>query len=219
MKLYHSPGACSMAVHIVLEELGLKYEMEKVDLKAPRTAEYLRTNPKGYVPAMKLTNGDVLTEASVIMQYLADQKPEKWLMPTMGTWDRYKAMELLNFISTEIHKGFGPLWAIDSLSSTDEGKAQIRQVTLERLGKRFDLLNERLEDEGPYLMGRQFTVADAYLFTILSWSKIHELDLAKWPKLGEFMEAVSRRPAVRAVMAQEFGSVSRRQDPELSANP
>ena len=205
MKLYYSPGACSMAVHIALEELGLKYEMEKVDLRAPRTAEYLRVNPKGYVPALKLESGDVLTEASVIMQYLADQRPEKKLLPPTGTWDRYKAMELLNFISSEIHKGFGNLWKMDSLASTDEEKARIRQATVEALGKRFDLLNERLADGGPYLMGAQFTVADAYLFTILNWSKLFKLDLSPWPKLLGFLETVAQRPAVRATTAAEFG--------------
>src|SRR4051812_3423286 len=134
MKLYYAPGACSMAAHIVLRETGHKFETEKVDLKDKRTssgADYMRINPKGYVPALQLDNGNILTEVGTIIQYLADQKPDLALLPKVGTLDRYREMEWINFITAEIHKAFGPLWKPDTTEQTREAQKQL-------LAKRFD---------------------------------------------------------------------------------
>ncbi len=198
MKLYYSPGACSMAPHIVLREAGLKFEAEKVDLKDKRTssgADYLRINPKGYVPALELDNGNVLTEVGVIIQYLADQKPDLSLVPKAGTMERYREMEWINFISTEIHKTFGPLWKPNTPEETKQN-----QTTL--LANRFDYLAKQLEGK-QYLMGENFTVADAYLYTVMNWAGMLKIDLAPWPILQKFMARVATRPAVAETLKAE----------------
>jgi len=199
MKLYYSPGACSLAPHIVLREGGFTFDLEKVDLGKKQTAsgeDYTKINPKGYVPALKLDDGQILTEAAVIVQYLADQKPQAGLAPQLGSMERYRLMEWLNFISTEIHKQFSPLWK----PTTPE---QTKQFQIELLGKRFDFLTAQLE-RTPYLTGDKFTVADAYLFTILSWSKLLKVDLGKWPKLGkEYLGRIADRSKVREALKAE----------------
>ena len=165
MKLYFAAGACSMAPHIVLREADYAFDLESVDLTKKQTAsgeDYTRINPKAYVPALRLDNGEVLTEVAVVLQYLADQKPESGLAPKMGTMERYHLMEWLNFVSSEIHKQFGPLF---NPKITAEWK--VNQFDL--LGRRFDYLTERLNGKS-YLMGDQFTVVDTYLFTVLNWS-------------------------------------------------
>ena len=199
MKLYYSPGACSLAPHIVLREGGFTFDLEKVDLGKKQTAsgeDYTKINPKGYVPALKLDDGQILTEAAVIVQYLADQKPQAGLAPQLGSMERYRLMEWLNFISTEIHKQFSPLWK----PTTPE---QTKQFQIELLGKRFDFLTAQLE-RTPYLTGDKFSVADAYLFTILSWSKLLKVDLGKWPKLGkEYLGRIADRSKVREALKAE----------------
>lgn len=198
MKLYYSPGACSMATHIVLREAGLKFDLEKVDLGAKRTAggdDYTRINAKGYVPAIKLDDGQVLTEGVAIMQYLADQKPESGLAPKAGTMERYRLMEWLNFISTEIHKSFSPLW---NPKTPEETKQNQRNL----LARRFDYLAQQLKGK-QYLMGDKFTVADAYLFTVLNWTGKLNVDLGKWPVIKEFMARVAARPRVVETMKAE----------------
>jgi glutathione S-transferase len=191
MKLYYSPGACSLAPHIVLHETGLKFEVEKVDLKGKRTssgADYMRINPKGYVPALELDNGNILTEVGVIIQYLADQNPDQSLVPKAGTMERYREMEWINFISTEIHKTFSPLWNPNTPEETKQN-----QKTL--LAKRLDYLVGQLKGK-QYLMGENFTVADAYLYTVLNWAGMLKFDLAPWPILETFMTRVGTRAAV-----------------------
>ena len=198
MKLYYSPGACSMAAHIVLREAGLKFDAEKVDLKGKRTssgADYMRINPKGYVPALELDNGNILTEVGVIIQYLADQKPDLSLVPKAGTMERYREMEWINFISTEIHKTFGPLWKPNTPEETRQN-----QKTL--LATRFDYLAKQLEGK-QYLMGENFTVADAYLYTVMNWTGMLKVDLAPWPILQTFMARVATRPAVVETLKAE----------------
>lgn len=198
MKLYYSPGACSLAPHIVLREAGFKFEAEKVDLKGKRTAngaDYLRINPKGYVPALELDNGNVLTEVGVIIQYLADQKPDLSLVPKAGTMERYREMEWINFISTEIHKNFGPLWKPNTPEET-------RQNQKDLLAKRFDYLVKQLEGK-QYLMGENFTVADAYLYTVINWAGMLKIDLTPWPILQTFMARVATRPAVIETLKAE----------------
>jgi len=198
MKLYFAPGACSMAPHIVLREAGLPYELEQVDLAKHQTAsgdDYTKINPKGYVPAIKLDNGEILTEAATILQYLADQKPASGLTPPAGTMEHYRLLEWLNFIASEVHKQFGPLF---NPKITTEWK----QSQLNALSRRFDYLTERFSGR-QYLLGDKFTVADAYLFTILNWSNFLKVDLGKWPTLKSYMARVAARPAVKETMTKE----------------
>lgn len=198
MKLYFTPGACSMAPHIVLHEAAIPFETEKVDLVKKQTAsgvDYLSINPKGYVPALKLDNDEVLTEAAVILQYLADQKPQSGLAPEMGTIARYRLMEWLNFVSSEIHKQYAPLF---NPKVTDDW----RTYQIDSLGKRFDYLTEKFNAK-PYLMGDQFTVVDAYLFTVLNWSSMLKVNLENWPKLRDYSARIAERPAVKETMKAE----------------
>jgi glutathione S-transferase len=205
MKLYFSPGACSMAPHIVLHELGAQFQSEKVDLKEKKTStgeSYLGINPKGQVPALKTSEGKLLTENAVIMQYMADQYTEKNLLPKWGTWERYQANEWLNYVATEIHKGMGVLFAADRLVPSKEGNAEFRKNAVAALGKKFDHLSNHFK-EHLFLLGDQFSAADAYLFTILNWHGWLKVDLTPWPALLGFMERVKARPAVQATMKAE----------------
>ncbi|HXF45426.1 MAG TPA: glutathione transferase GstA [Burkholderiaceae bacterium] len=198
MKLYYSPGACSLSPHIVLRELGLPFTPVKVDLKSKRTADgadYLTINGKGYVPALELDDGQVLTEGPAIVQYLADRKPEARLAPPNGTLERYRLQEWLNFISTELHKQFSPLFAPNTPDATKEAQR-------ERLANRFDWLSKQLAGK-QYLLGNDFSVADAYLFTVLNWCGYVGLDLAKWPVLAQYHARVAARPAVREALKAE----------------
>lgn len=198
MKLYFSAGACSLSPHIVLHELGIPFEAVKVDLRSKKTkaGDDLRTiAPKGYVPALVLDDGALLTEGPAIVQYLADQKPESGLAPANGTMERYRLQEWLNYLSTEIHKPFGPLF---DKSTTDERRA----VVVDQLGKRLDFVAKALEGKS-FLLGESFTVADAYLFTLLGWSRWTSFDLSPWPVLVDYAARVSARPAVQAAMRAE----------------
>jgi glutathione S-transferase len=198
MKLYYYPGACSMAVHIALREAGYNFEIDKVDLKAKKTAsgeDYNQVNAKGYVPALRLDDGQVLTEDAVLLQYVADHKPESGLAPKFGSMERYRLMEWLNFISSEIHKTLGALF---NPSITPEWKAN--QIAL--FDCRADWLVSKLGSQ-PYLMGDKFTVADAYLFTVLGWCNLHKVDTSKWPVLNDYMARIVARPAVVAAMQAE----------------
>ena len=197
MKLYYSPGACSLSPHIVLNEAGLAFDAESVDLTKKRTrfgTDYKAINPKGAVPALQLDNGQVLTEGSAIVQYIADQKPAAKLAPAAGTLERYRLQEWLNYIASEIHKGFSPMF---NPKATDEWK----QVIKDNLAAKFDYLSKQLQGKD-YLMGT-FSVADAYLFTILGWTKYFNIDLAKWPVLAKYMERVGARPAVKVALEAE----------------
>jgi glutathione S-transferase len=197
MKLYFSPGACSLAPHIALREAGLKFDMEQVDLRAHKTkggADYYTINAKGYVPALALDNGGTLTEAAVILQYIADRKPESKLAPSPTSEERYRLQEWLNYVSTEIHKTFGPLFH----SASEDAKEDARK----KLAKRFEFVARSLEGK-PYLMGDTFTVADAYLFTMLGWTGSQQIDLGKWPTLKAYFERVGARPAVKAALEAE----------------
>jgi glutathione S-transferase len=198
MKLYYTPGACSLAPHIVAREAGVKLDLEKVDLGTGKTATgatYAEINPKGYVPALKLDTGEVLTEASALVQFLADQAPQAQLAPAAGTSERYRLLEWLGFISTEVHKGFGPLW---NPAMPDGAKA----IAKTNLGKRFAYLDAHLA-RGPYLLGERFTVADAYLFTVASWAAFHAIDLKPYPNLQAYLARVAARPRVREALAAE----------------
>ncbi len=197
MKLYYSPGACSLAPHILLREAGFDFALEKVDLKNKKTAsgeDFLRLNPKGYVPALGLDDGSLLTEVAVISQYLADQAPAAHLLPTSGM-ARYRALEWLNFIATEIHKGFGPLW---NPAVPEEAKRLARA----RLESRLAYVNQALQTS-PYLPGPAFSAADAYLFVMLNWCGLQKIDLAAWPALFDYQTRLAARPAVHAALETE----------------
>ena len=190
MKLYYSPGACSYAPHIALHEAGLPFEAVRVDLRTHKLAngaDYYAINPKGYVPLLELDDGTRLSEVAVILQYIADRKPGTHA-PAFGSFERYRLMEWLNFISAELHKQFSPLWYPDTPDAT-------KQALRARLAKRFDYLNPILAKQ-PYLMGESFTVADIYLHTILNWSGALKVDLSPWPALVQFQERIAARPNV-----------------------
>lgn len=198
MKLFLKPGACSLSPHIVLEELGLKYETDTVDLKGKRTGsggDYLAINPKGYVPALQLDNGTVLTEGPAIVQYLADQHPEKKLAPPNGTLERYQLQSWLTFIGTELHKNFSPLF--NSAAPQDW-----KDVCSANIHRRLVWVNEQLADRD-YLMGKDFTVADAYMFTVVGWTKFVKIDIGSLTNLVAYLQRVAARPAVLAALKAE----------------
>jgi len=198
MKLYYSPGACSLSPHIVAREAGVPVELVKVDLRARKLgdgADYTRINGKGYVPALALDDGTVLTEGPAIVQYLADRRPEAGLAPANGTLERYRLQEWLNFLTSEIHKSFSPLF---NPAAADGWKQPAR----ENIARRFDWIAERL---GPnaYLTGERFTVADAYLFTLLNWCQWTGVDLARWPALQDYHARIAARPKVQEALRAE----------------
>ena len=198
MKLYYSPGACSMAPHIVAVEAGYTLDLEKVDIPNKKTSDggdYWKINPKGYVPALALDNGQVLTEVGVICQYLADQKPESGLVPKAGSMERYRQMEALNFAATEVHKQLGALF-------NPKMTAEMKEVQLGVIERRFNPLEKMLADK-QYIMGEKFTAADAYLFTVLNWTNKLKVDLGKWPNIQAYMARVAARPKVQETMRAE----------------
>ena len=198
MKLYYTPGACSMSPHIVLRELGFSFELEKVDLPNKKTAsgaDYLAINPKGFVPALQLDDGTVLTEGPAIVQYLADLDPSKNLAPANATIERYQLQALLGYINSELHKSFSPLFRPTT-------PAEIRQERLEYLQKRYAYIEQHLQGK-PYLTGEHFTVADAYLFTVTNWANKVKLELSAFPNLQALQKRVAARPAVVATLEAE----------------
>ena len=198
MKLYYAPAACSQAPHIVAREAGLAIELAKVNFpdKVTDDGEKLTdVNPKGAVPTLRLDDGEVLTENAVILQYLADQAGGSELALPAGGIERYRLLEWLNFIATELHKGFGPLW---NPATPDEYK----QATREALGKKFDYLQEKIGD-GPYILGDRFSILDAYAFAVLNWTKFHAIDIQRWPGLAAYLDRVARRPAVQETLRAE----------------
>jgi len=198
MKLYFAPGACSLSPHIVLREAGLAFELEQVDNKEKKTKSgqnFWDVNPKGQVPVLELDEGGRLTEGPVIVQYVADKKPGSGLAPACGTPERYRVQEWLNFTTSELHKSFGPVFR----PTTPE---EYKKISKENLGKRFDWLDKQLAGR-QYLMGEKFTIADAYLFTVLRWSPRIEIDLGRWPNLKAYVDRVAARPKVREALQAE----------------
>jgi glutathione S-transferase len=198
MKLYYSPGACSLSPHIVARELGLPVELKKVNNKDKTFdggGDFRKINGKGYVPALELDNGQVLTEGPAIVQYLADQKPEAGLAPKAGSFERYKLQEWLNFITSELHKAFSPLFR----PNTPE---DYKPVAKENIGNRLQWLDQQLAGKD-YLMGKTFTVADAYLFVVVGWSKHVGIDTSKYPNLSAYLARVGARPKVQEALKAE----------------
>lgn len=199
MKLYYSPGACSLAPHILLREAGVSFALERVDTKTRKTAagnDYLAINPKGYVPALQFDDGEVLTEGVVLHQYIADRNPAAKLAPAPGSKDRLRLDELLVFLTTEVHKQHDLLFAA---ATPDEVKATLR----EKIGQRYDLMESRLADGRAFLTGANFTVADAYFFTLASWGQYVGIDIARWPNVAALLQRVAARPAVQAALEAE----------------
>ena len=198
MKLYYSPGACSLAPHIVLNELGTDYSLEKVDLADKKTetgANFTDVNTKGYVPTLEVAKDQVLTEVATIVQYLADKAGNTKLLPKFGSMDRYRAMEMLNFVSSELHKGIGGLF---NKAMPEDGKKAI----IERDEKRLGWVDAQLAGK-PYLLGAEFSVADAYAFTVMNWGQWVGIDIKQWPNIAAYMERVGSRPAVQAALKKE----------------
>lgn len=198
MRLYYAPGACSLSQHINLLEAGLPFELERVDLRAKRTADggdYLAVNPKGQVPALRLDDGQVLTENPAIAEYVSSLAPEAGLIPAEGI-ERYRVLEWLSFAGTELHKTFGPLFR----PNTPE---DFKAIARETFGKKLDHLERHLAKGGPYLTGERFTAADAYAYVVLTWPPNVGMDLGKWPHAQAFVERVAARPKVQEARKAE----------------
>ena len=198
MKLYYSPGACSQAPHILLHEIGFTHDVARVDLRTKTLedgSDYLAVNPKGAVPALELDSGEVLTENAVILQYLGDRASWPEVLPPMGDFRRYRVLEVVNFITTDLHKRFGFLF---NPNATDE----MKQLVIADLGKKLDYIDQRL-GVGPYLFGQDVTLPDPYLFVMASWAEKMLGGLDRWPHLKAFRERMLDRPAVRQVMEFE----------------
>jgi glutathione S-transferase len=198
LKLFYSPGACSLSPHIVLRELGLPYTLERVDIHNHTTAsgaDFYGINPKGYVPALELDDGRILTEGPAVVQYLSDRKPEAKLAPPAGTFERAQLQEWLNYISAEVHKTLGALFH-------PELGPEAKEKTLANVGKRFDYLSKQLTGR-QFLLGDNFSVADAYLYTLMRWTRLFKIDLAKWPPLQDYVARVAARPAVKEALREE----------------
>ncbi|GAB2454382.1 glutathione transferase GstA [Comamonas humi] len=198
MKLYFSPGACSLSPHIALAEAGLPYTLELASTKTHQLkdgTDFYTINPLGYVPVLELDNGDRLREGPAIVQYIADQAPASKLAPANGTFERYKLQEWLTFIGTEIHKSFGPMF---KPGTSDEAKAQAKAQILKRLG----FVEQQLQGK-QFLMGDQFTVADGYLFTVCNWTRVVGIDISTLPNLNHYLERIAARPAVQKAIAEE----------------
>jgi glutathione S-transferase len=198
MKLYYSPGACSLSPHIVACEAELPIELIKVDLASKLTEtdeDFRRLNPNGYVPLLILDDGSQLTEGPAIVQYLADQAPDKKLIPVAGTFERYQIQQWLNFISTEIHKSFSPLF---NSAAPEAAKELATGILITRL----ETVAEQLSSQ-PYLLGQHYSVADVYLFVTLSWGQYVNIDISRWPALARYADKISERPAVQKAMKEE----------------
>ncbi len=197
MKLYYMPGACSLAPHISLREAGLPFSLVRYDGEAQMLdggGLLEEVNEKGYVPVLELDSGERLAEVAAVLQYIADQRPESRLAPPSGTWERYRLQEWLSFLSTEVHKSFWPFFHRDCEAE--------RPTQQERLQRRFGWLEQKIGDR-PFLMSDAFTVADAYLLTMLNWLRPAGFDLGQWPRLKEYRARLSQRPSVQAALEAE----------------
>ncbi|MBY5775326.1 glutathione transferase GstA [Rhizobium leguminosarum] len=200
MLLYFKPGACSLSIRIVLMELDLPFESVEVDTQAGLTldgADYRTINPKGYVPALQIEPGFVLTENPVILQYLADLRPQAGLAPTAGMLERVRLQEWLNFTSSELHKAFAPWFSGRTFEEGEQSRAETN------LARRIDDVERGLSDGRPFVLGQSFTVADAYLFVVLNWTGFIGFDLARWPTVAAYVARVAQRPVVRAALVAE----------------
>lgn len=199
MKLYYKPGACSLASHITLRETGADFSLEKVDTKEKKTEsgeDYLTVNPNGYVPALRLESGDIITEGPAVLQYIADQKPDANLAPPAGTLERARVQQYLNFVGSELHNAFSPFFGREQDDTA-------RKKTEKGVARRMAYIENVLSDGRNYLTGDQFTVADAYLFVVANWSNFVGVDLNQWPHTAKFVARVAERPATQAALRAE----------------
>ncbi|MEC9368248.1 MAG: glutathione transferase GstA [Pseudomonadota bacterium] len=200
MKLYYKPGACSLASHIALREAGVNFDLEKVDTKQGRTEsgeDFSKVNPNGYVPALKLDTGEVITEGAAVLQYIAEENPKSGLVPFTGTaLQRAKVREFLNYVASELHIAYGPFFG-----ARLDAEAHKQQQT--KLSRKLDYIEKVLSDGRDYLVGSGFTVADAYLYAVAGWTKFTGLDLARWPNLAAYVKRISSRRAVRDSLEAE----------------
>ncbi len=200
MKLYYKPGACSLASHIALHEIGATFGTEEVDTARGKTAsgaDYAEINPHGYVPALALESGDILLEGPAILQYLADQYPEKDLAPPPGTLHRARLQQYLNYIASELHTAFSPLFTETPPSGAD------REIVVDEIGDKLSAFETNLSNGRTYLLGDQFSVADAYLFAVASWTGPTGIGLDAWPNVAAYVDRITERPAVQAAMQAE----------------
>ena len=198
MKLYYAPGACSMAPHILLNELGKKFTIEKIDMGTKKTEggkDFNKINAKSYVPTLEIKKDEVLTEVSTILQYLADKAKATKMLPKAGTMARYRSMETLNFIASELHKGIGGLF---NKAMPEEG----RKIIIERVSKRLDYVDGLLA-KSKFIGGKSFTVSDAYAFTVMNWGQWVGFDVKKWKNIARYMDMMAARPSVQATMKAE----------------
>ncbi|WP_170479986.1 glutathione transferase GstA [Ruegeria arenilitoris] len=199
MELFYTPGVCSLSPHIVLREVGAEFDLTQVNLAEKTTdkgGDYKEVNPRGYVPALRVSTGDVITEGSAIIQYLADQFPESGLAPAAGTIERAKLHSALNFVAAEVHKSFAPLF---DASSTDE----LKEAAQKKVVSRFDMAEDMFKDGREYLMGSKFSIVDAYLFTVSTWLQMVGIDINQWPNVSKFADRIRNRPSVQAAMKAE----------------
>jgi len=200
MKLYYKPGACSMASHIVLNELGIPFELDKTDTDAGKTQagdDFRKISPNGYVPALVTNDGDIITENPAVLQYLADQAPDARLAPPNGTLERTRLQEALNFVSSELHKSFSPFFSGIALD------ADAKQHAEAGVRRRVAYIERSLKDGQPYLLGDTFTVADAYAFVVLNWANFVGVSLDAWPNTKAYVARIAARPAaVKAMIAE-----------------
>lgn len=199
MKLFYKPGACSLASHIILQEVGATFSVDEVDTQTGRTKsgrDFKQLNPKGYVPAIELETGEVITEAASILQYIADQHPDSQLTPAVGTIARARMQEHLNYTSSELHKAFGPLF---SDAATEVQKAD----ACENVAQKFDYLNGLLSDNRDYLVENKFGVADAYMFVVMNWSNFVGIDLDRWTNIAAYFARIAARPSAKKAMLAE----------------
>lgn len=204
MKLYYSQGACSLAPHIILEELGMPYTAQQLvgDHDDHSRPEFLKLNPNGAVPVLEFADGRVLTEGVAIQQYLADLQPELGLAPRNGTWERAKLQETMNFIATELHKGVGGMFGIESLVQSPAAVEELRTGMMNNAGQKLDIMNSQMNGK-KFAFGDSFSIADAYLFTVFSWVPYVGMKAEKWPNLVAHAKMMSERPAVRRTLVSE----------------
>lgn len=198
MKLYFSPGACSLASHIILREAGARFDLEQVDNKAKKTksgADFWQINPKGYVPVLELDDGRRITENPAILQYIADQNPQSGLVPACGSFERYRVQEWLNFVTSEVHKTFSALFKPDT-------PEEYKTISKENLAKRYTFLEEHLARH-QFLHGEKFGIADAYLFAVTNWLSRFGIDIGKWPHVKAYSERIAARPKVQEAIQVE----------------
>lgn len=204
MKLYYAPGTCALAPHIALAEAGIPVQLEKTDIRAKTYAggDFKKVNPKGSVPVLELDNGEILTENAVILQYIADLKPESGLAPKFGTWERVRLNEMLNFITTEIHKSYGMLFAADRLVKGSEGNQELKTSMRATVQSKYELLDPRMSKQD-FAMGPQLTLADTYLYTVTRWAGFLEVDLSKFPWVAAYQKRMSDRPSVQKALSEQ----------------